>query len=284
MTESSRCSKKCTFERLQLNSSIPWNFCPSSNDSNDDINQECQVKLAINFTTGFVNVMFDPRNQSSIPKKHLEIVTLFSLNDTSIEVNITYICSTSDYCDLEFVRETLSPKLAAIQMESLRQKLAARLYNVNNTAPVICSNSSLCQENTSFCSVVYSHHNGTNGGNEEITSECLNLIDDPLIFYWIQDYTTYATYAINSMNDLGIFFCNIPNCGSNGTIIETFQWLTREYILPINMSILNVTTTTSQPKISTSTKESTTTSNNASILFGHINIIILCFLIIFFLH
>ena len=67
----------------------------------------------------------------------------------------------SDYCDIEFVRETLSPALATLQIESIRQKLSARLYNSSNTGPVNCSNNHLCPQNTSFCFPTYLRNDGT---------------------------------------------------------------------------------------------------------------------------
>ncbi len=286
LAESSRCSKKYTFPPLPLNSSIPSNFSQSSNDPNDNINQECEVNLAIDFTTGFVNVSFDPKNQSVLYTNQLRIRTIFSLNDTSIKVNITYTCSMSDYCDLDFVRETLSPKLAAMPMESLRQNLTDRLYNPNNTDPIQCSNNNLCPQNSTFCVAMYIYENKTDGEEEEVGSECISETDVPLRVFWEQHYSSYsiAYHSSNRLTNTGDFFCNIPNCGSNATIIETFQWLTRDYILPVNISVLNVKITTSQPTTTTSTQGSTTTTNYASILFGHFNIIIQCFIIILFLY
>src|SRR5438067_1675097 len=79
LTESSRCSKNYTFQGLKLNSPFPSEFYPSSNDPNDDMNQDCQVKLAIDFTTGFVNGSFTAKNQSFWPQNLLDILTIFSL-------------------------------------------------------------------------------------------------------------------------------------------------------------------------------------------------------------
>jgi hypothetical protein len=256
------------------------NFCPSSNESNDNINQDCTVKLAIDFTTGLVNGWFTSKNQSFMPENRLEIETQFSLNDTSIKVNITYTCSMSDYCDLEFVRETLSPALAAVQIEPIRETLAAHLYNSSNTDPIKCSSNSSCPENISLCYATYILQNGISGSREYVESDCATEFDKEPEFRWTQRYTSFTTFP---MTNVGVFLCNIPNCGSNGTVIETFQWLTREYILPLNISVLNVTTTTFRPTTTTSTI-SATTPNDASNLFGHFNIIIQCFVIILFLN
>jgi hypothetical protein len=38
--ESSRCGKKCIFQGIHLNSSLPFDFCPLS-ELNDDFNQQC---------------------------------------------------------------------------------------------------------------------------------------------------------------------------------------------------------------------------------------------------
>ena len=55
-----RCLNNCTFQGLQLNSSIRSNLCPLSNESNDHINQyaNCKVSIAINFTARLVKGSF----------------------------------------------------------------------------------------------------------------------------------------------------------------------------------------------------------------------------------
>jgi hypothetical protein len=83
IVESSRCSKNSSFEGWKLNSSIPCDLYPLSNDSNDNISQDCRVNLVIDFTTGLVNGWFNPQNQSSQPRNQLDILTIFSLKGTS---------------------------------------------------------------------------------------------------------------------------------------------------------------------------------------------------------
>lgn len=181
--------------------------------------------------------------------------------------------------------------MPAVQIESIRKTLAARLYNSNNTDPVECSNNSLCPENTSFCEATYSRdYGGRNYEKEKVESRCAKPIDDEPIFAWKQKYRPFYKGSLiqHSSKDSGVFLCNIPNCGSNGTVIEIIQWLTDKYIFPLNTSVFNVITTTSQSTtittmIKTSTT-STTTPNDASDLFRHFNIIILFFEIILFLH
>ncbi|CAF4207586.1 unnamed protein product, partial [Rotaria sordida] len=114
-----------------------------------------------------------------MPYNKLVIITQFSLDNTSIRVNITYICSIFDYSDLEFAFETLSPTLAAMQMEPLRQTLAARLYNPNNTDPIEYSNKDLCPENVSLCYPEYIHHNVTYGRPEKVLSRYARPADLP---------------------------------------------------------------------------------------------------------
>jgi hypothetical protein len=48
----------------------------------------------------------------------LLIGTTFSLNETSVKLDIKYNCLVSDYCDIEFDRETLTPALAEMNVES----------------------------------------------------------------------------------------------------------------------------------------------------------------------
>ncbi|CAF3665885.1 unnamed protein product [Rotaria sp. Silwood1] len=126
-----------------------------------------------------VNGSFDVQKQPVVPYNKLVIITQFSLDNTSIRVNITYICSIFDYSDLEFAFETLSPTLAAMQMEPLRQTLAAHLYNPNNTDPIEYSNKGLCPENVSLCYPDYIHHNVTYGRPEKVLSRYARSADLP---------------------------------------------------------------------------------------------------------
>jgi hypothetical protein len=270
-TESSRCSKKCSFQELRLNSSIPSDFCPSSNESTNDIKQACKVKLTIDFTTGFVNGSFDEENQSSISKYNFDITTIFSLDDTSTKVEIIYLCAMFDYCDLEFMHEILWPVLAALRMESLRQELAIRLYNPNNTDPVKCFDNITCPQNVSLCNAKYMPADEVFPEEDYIWSECAAPNVKPKVL-WKKYYIAKRRNPIDSLE----LNCNNPTCSLDGPLINTFQWLAREYKLPINVSMFEKTTT-SKP---TTTSSITTTPNNASFLFGHFNCLISFFLTI----
>jgi hypothetical protein len=209
----------------------------------------------------------------------------------------------SDYCDIEFLRETLSSTWTTLQMESIRQELATRLYNANNTSPIRCSDNNSRPSNTLFCSVTYSRVNGTSDGEENIQNQCTNLTDHEPTFLLLQNYTPLNSH---SLIEIGVFDCNIPYCASNNTVLEIFRWLTREYLLPLNTSIRHFTTTTSSPTTTktstsrlttktttistrrsttrTSIRRLTTTRNYASNLFGQLNIVILCFVTVLFFH
>ncbi len=262
IAESTRCARNFTFEGWHLNWSIPFNLYRPSNDSNNNTNEDCRVHLAIDFTTGLVNGWFNPRNQSSRPQNQLDVLTIFSLKGTSKNVSITYTCSMSDYCDIDFLREALSSVWPTLRIESIRQELISRLYNANNTGPVSCSAINSCPQNISYCSVAYSRINGTSGGTENIGNGCDNGADHEPILLWLQNYTPLNR---DSLIEIGVFDCNIPNCASNNTVIETFRWLTREYVLPLNISKLHFTSPTPSPvttTTTTSTGGSTTTTTS----------------------
>ncbi len=55
------------------------------------------VTLIIDFTTGLVNGSFDAESRDILTENKLIIETTFSLNDTSVKVDIKYNCSVSDY-------------------------------------------------------------------------------------------------------------------------------------------------------------------------------------------
>ncbi|CAF3434772.1 unnamed protein product [Rotaria sp. Silwood2] len=266
--ESSQCSKNCSFQGLQLNSSFPSDIC-SISKSYDDTKQQCIVKLTIDFTTGLVNGSFNAENRSVLIDDRLTIETIFSLNDTSVIANIRYHCSVSDYCDIDFVSETLSSNWSAIQVQPIREKLVSRLYNQNNTDPIKCFSNNSCLQNESFCFVTYVYQQSSESST--VTGRCQH-INNSLKVQWIQ---LYQPRGIGKSLIEGVtYYCNTPICGYNTTAIEIFQMLSHEYILPINLSVINVTTTPTPTKTSSSIATSkstlitsTTISNDAPYLF-----------------
>ncbi|CAF1238062.1 unnamed protein product [Adineta steineri] len=277
--ESIQCSKNCSFSQLSLNSSFPSDLCSSSNESNNDTNAQCEVKLSIDLNNNLVNGSFDFNIKPLWQHNELEIITFFSLTDTSVKIDITYTCSMSDNCDIEFVRQTLTSKLASLQLESVRQTLANRLYNSTNTRYILCSNKGFCSPNTSFCHGMYIRQNATYSDQEDVRRGCLLSIDS-LNVTWTQTYTPYTRYGLINT---GSYYCNIPMCASDSVILETFQWLTINYTLPVNVSVLDIITPHPPTTTTTTTISTTTTPNHGSYLFGHINILVLCFVIIHFL-
>ena len=275
LTECTQCTNNCTFEGLHINSSLSPNFCSSSN-SNADENQECILQLYIDFFTGFINGSFGANNRPVINESRLEMTTIFALNDSSISVDIKYSCSTSDYCDIEFLRETLSPWFNTTPMESFRQKLATRLFNPNNTDPFQCLTNDTCTQNDSVCSMIYSHM-VSDSGFETIGSECSTLVRQPTV-EWI---VVYQSYVFIGLIEVGTYQCNTPHCGYNETVLDVFRTLAREYILPVNVSIL-VPTTPSSMTTPLSTSHSTP-QNHGTYLFGCTYISALCFVIVSFL-
>jgi hypothetical protein len=123
-------------------------------------------------------------------------------------------------------------------LELLWQTFAAHLYNPNNIDPIKCSNNGLCLQNISLSYTGY--ENVIHDGSKTILSRCAQPAGLPKIV-WTQIYLPYQTWR---RSDYGSFHCNTPNCRSNSTIIKTFRRLAREYILSLNVSVLNVTTNT----------------------------------------
>jgi len=283
LVESIRCLNDCTFQDLQLNSSIPLNICAPLNQSNSHINenQTCLVLLSVDFTTGLINGSFHVKQHSNELQNRIYISTYFSLTDTSIKIDIDYTCFMSDYCDLDFAHETLSPAFAAMQLESFRQNLTHHLYNPNNSDPVNCVNNTLCPQNASLCMSTYLNAKFTTHSYEIVQNQC-SKPNRPLEVQWRERYRFPSTYY---EDNTGIYACNVPNCASNATAIKIFRWLKDEYILPINISGINSTTTPQPTTITTTisttvTTRVTTTSNDVSSLIRHFNSLIPCFVII----
>jgi hypothetical protein len=199
------------------------------------------------------------------------VKTIFSLNNTSLSIDMRYTCSTSDYCDIEFVRETLSPAFAAMQMEPLRQKLARRLFNSNNTGPIQCVTNDTCAQNTTVCSTSYSQ-SILDFNSVRVTGQCSILVSLPTVSWKL----VYTSGLSKTMIEEGKYQCNIPGCGHNATIIDVFEMLARDYILPINLSVFTLMTPPPKSTIIS------TTPNHATSKLAYIYTIPFGFMLIFF--
>ncbi|CAF1007381.1 unnamed protein product [Adineta ricciae] len=275
-----RCWNNCTFQGLHLNTSVPSDLCTSLNQSNNDTDQTCQVKLTIDPIQNLVNGSFISGKRTILNGDHLLVRTHFPLNDSSVIINIDYTCSVNDYCDIEFVRETLSSAWNKVPIKSIHKQLVSRLYDPNNTdVPVQCSNNNSCSNNTTYCFGSYVCTTEVSNNNYFIDSECTQT-DEIRGIIWRKRY--FTSHASNSINT-GTYFCNKPHCASDTSIGDTFQWLDREYILPLNISVVNFTTTrrptTTRATTLSSTRSTTTRRNNASFVFGFCNSILLLFLV-----
>ncbi|CAF0909442.1 unnamed protein product [Rotaria sordida] len=259
---------------------------PTSNFDEFDRVFGCKPGQGNSRNTGLVNGSFNTDRRWIVTENRLFIRSTFSLNDTSVKVNIQYNCSVSDYCDLEFLREILSSNWSTIQVQPIREKLVSRLYNPNNTDPIEClsNNNNSCLQNESLCLVKYYYWE--NDKDVVVFGACQNINNSPIV-QWSQLYEPYGIGK--SLTESGLYYCNTPTCGYNTSAIETFQMLSSEYILPVNLSVINATTSPSPTRTFPSTITSTstltesaltTTSNDAPCLLVHFfNTLIISFLI-----
>jgi len=118
-----------------------------------------------------------------------------------------------------------------MNIESFRQNLVVHLYNRNNTEPIQCRNNESCCQNS------YVHWSSSD--NIHLNGGCQNLEDTPSVTC----YQLYEPYGIkDGLTEFGTYYCNTPNCGYNITAIKTFEMLAREYVLPVNLSVIDATT------------------------------------------
>jgi hypothetical protein len=122
-TQSIRCAQQCNFTDVPLDYVLPSDHCTTVDKPRRE--QHCSVTLTIDFVSRLANVSLDAQPDSLLAR--LIIHTTFSLNNQSVVAIITYDCSTTDYCDQEFMRETLGSALANIQVDTLHQNLTDRL-------------------------------------------------------------------------------------------------------------------------------------------------------------
>jgi hypothetical protein len=99
--------------------------------------------------------------------------------------------------------------MAAMQVELIRQRLASRLYDSNNTQPIKYRNNDFCLSNTSFCFIYYINWHGS--GTIDVDCGCENLKDPPKV-YWLQLYESDRTIQ-ESLTEVGSYQCNTPECG-----------------------------------------------------------------------
>ncbi|CAF1623660.1 unnamed protein product, partial [Rotaria sp. Silwood1] len=138
-----RCAHSCSIGPIALGSPDPIKNPCHTVDINIT-NTFCSVFLTINFETSYIHGTLHEKTRLV---NKLSILDLSSIMFSSKTITfINYYCATTDDCDQEFIRETISSsKWFQLNETKVRTDITTLLFKTNSsTENIICDNNSIC--------------------------------------------------------------------------------------------------------------------------------------------
>jgi hypothetical protein len=192
----------------------------------------CSVFLVVNFETehiqGALNEKKRSVNQSSI--LHLEL----SFESDETMTYITYQCSTTDNCDEEFVRETISsPKWFQLNEPKVRADITALMFETEFiTDRLICDDNLVCLRDEQ-CVAELTENNSVSQINQIYFNNkfpCNTISDSQVRF----DRHFHAPGAYQDM--IMKVNCNKNKCNQRKIVEQVFNIIRNDFVLPLNYS------------------------------------------------
>jgi hypothetical protein len=253
-----RCAHSCTIGPARFGSLHPIKTPCDTVDVNTNTTI-CSVFLAINFETAHIQGAMNEKrrlvNESSI--LHLE--SSFEFDESMTFIN--YQCSTTDNCDEDFVRETVSsPKWFQLNETKVRAEITELMFETDFiTDRIICDNSLICLHDEQCVAELNENRSSSQDNrvyfnNEfqcDMTSESLVRVD--------QHFHAPGSYQDMIMK----VYCNKNKCNERKIVEKVFNIIRNDFVLPVNYSAYII-------------------HNGSSRIDNRINIILFLFLCTFF--
>ncbi|CAF3443456.1 unnamed protein product [Rotaria socialis] len=264
MIESIRCGYDCPFVFLTFNLTISEHMC--KNIEKDYA--QCLLILQLDFDNhggGGVLAITDIKEPDS-----LEITTEFGFNSTN--TTIIYRCSISDNCAWEFLYELFSPALVEFNALAVQAQLRELLYNNKSDSSVITCTNHQCPSD-SYCQAHLYQSSSFENSSLIINNHlpCVNAAMKPDMIKIEQRFSSFERKTTNMT-----LLCNRAECDKNETVLQAYNLMMNEFILPVNYSIFNSNTT-----ITTTTQQTNTSPSSSVLSYARILLIstFLCFLL-----
>lgn len=226
-----RCAHSCSIGPIALGSPDPIKPPCNTVDINSNTTS-CSVFLTINFETSYVHGTLYEKPR---PENKLSTLSISSTVWSSKTLTfINYYCATSDDCDQDFVRETISSaNWSRINETKLRSDLDVLLFRINaSDQNIICDNDLICTS-TQHC---YGEliQNNSNSHNHHVDYNnkypCDNASSSQI--------TIEQSYSAPDQRDTTIIkiYCNRDGCNQRKIGEQVFNVVRNNFNLPLNYS------------------------------------------------
>ncbi|CAF0859338.1 unnamed protein product [Didymodactylos carnosus] len=190
------------FNIININDSLP----PLSADI---LYSECRVNLDLDYNTLQANITFRSNKTGPLLEEYSSTTRFIfmTMEPKSIKSFYSYTCTTSDYCDLDFIQNTLRT-ISVTLYETIYNEIFPLLYDPDPANMIFCDMNSTCPQSCS------------------ITGGC----SLGLPYLLLQNYLNSSFFVSNRL----FYLCNKDDCLSQ-TIVDNVQRIIQLLIFQLNI-------------------------------------------------
>lgn len=226
-----QCAHDCLIDPVPFGSQDPIRI-PCDTVDVDATKTVCSVFLMINFQSrqidGALNEKIRELDQSLV----LHVSSQFSSDVT--RTFISYQCSTSDHCDEEFVRETISSSgWSELNETDVRTNISSLLFQ-DHPFPddLLCNNDCVCPWFEQCVAELLRNSSVSQGHRLDFNNQfpCEETLDSHL------EFNQYFQSPAATEDMLMRVFCNINDCNRRGLVELVYEILQEKFVIPLNYS------------------------------------------------
>jgi hypothetical protein len=226
-----RCAHSCPFGPISLGSSDPIKNPCNTIDINTDITV-CSVFITINFETSYIHGTISEKRRSEDKSEILHLSSILGPYKTLTFIN--YYCTTTDDCDQNFVRETVSTsKWFQLNETKVRTDITSLLFQTNSSSDkLICANDLNCSSNENCYAQLFQNSSASQTNPIAINNKfpCENTSPSQITFE--QNFKSPGKNQDMTMN----IYCNKDECNQQNTVEQIYNILRDGFTLPLNYS------------------------------------------------
>jgi hypothetical protein len=227
-----RCAHACAFGPISFGSADPIKTPCNTVDINTTTTV-CSVLLNINFQTSFIRGSLN--EQTRVESKSSILHLSSTLFPHSIITSINYHCSTTDDCDQDFVRETVSTsKWSQLNGTKVRTDVTSLLFQTDSSIDnLICANNVICSWNENCYAQRFQ--------NSSVSQ--MNQIDFNNTFLCDTALSPQVSFEQNfkspddNRDETMKIYCNKNGCNEQKPVEQVHNIFRNDFILPLNYSV-----------------------------------------------
>ena len=230
-----RCARSCTFGPVPLGSLDPIERPCETVEMNATVTM-CALSLSINFATSTIRGTLNPTDRLADPSSMLDLVRVFMPGRTLTYVS--YKCATTDDCDQDFARETVSTsQWFQLNETNVRTEITSLLFQMDPPKDDLhCAHDRLC----SWTENCYAERSENHTGSHKISILMQNNFPcndtSPVEVMFEQHFSAPNVAQRDKLKIL----CNTNLCNQPMVVEQVYNILQEEFTLPLNYSAYDV--------------------------------------------